>query len=129
MADPMMLPDPEWGVTAVVEAFMDAVGSEQLTVPANGNSVGFAKRPTNARIAIVSVEGANIRMTEDGDAVSASIGLLILSGSTFQLYTERTLQAVQFASATGVAATLNVIYYLLRTPTLEAILTNYPSLP
>lgn len=124
-----MLPPLMWTAPIPPEIFQQAIGTEQLGVPFDGNQHGLVKVPANAVVALISIEGADIRFTETGDSITNATGVRLTSGSVVTFYSRRTLQSLQFASVGPGTATLNVIYYLLKTPDLEDLLTVYPGLP
>jgi hypothetical protein len=65
--------------------------------------------PAGATMAWLQAENANVRYRDDGQAPSASVGSLILSGNPGMFY-NGTLGALQFVAATG-SPVLDVAFY------------------
>lgn len=64
--------------------------------------------PASATIAEVTVEGAGIRYRDDGTAPTASVGVPVATGNSFQYAGD--LTAIQFIQQTS-GAIINVSYY------------------
>ncbi len=64
--------------------------------------------PLGATMAQISVETAGVRYRDDGVAPTATVGMPIASGASFQYFGP--LSALQFTAQTG-APTLDVLYY------------------
>lgn len=64
--------------------------------------------PTNARVAIIQAETADVRWRDDGIPPTATVGMLLAAGDSF-LYTGD-LTKIQFFE-TGATSILNVSYY------------------
>lgn len=129
MADPEALPPIVWSAPIPIEIFQQAISVETLTVPGGGAPTAFAKIPPNAVLVKFSIEGNDVRYTETADAISSTVGIRLPAGSIITVYSRRALQALLFATVSATAATINAIYYLVKSPDLEDMLTIYPGLP
>lgn len=81
------------------------LGYQQLASPAAATALTV---PTGATVAVFTAEAQNIRWRDDGTNPTASVGMLLTSGSTFEY--AGTLSAVKVIQATG-GGILNVSYY------------------
>jgi hypothetical protein len=123
------LPPIEWVAPIPVEIFQLAISVEKLSVTGDGAMHTFIAIPPNAVLVKFSIEGSDVRYTETGDAVTATTGLRLPAGAIITVYSRKALQALQFVSVGAVAATINAIYYAIKSPDLDDLLSIYPGLP
>jgi hypothetical protein len=71
-------------------------------------SSGFTSVPVGATVAFMSIEGANVRMRDDGTNPTSSTGVLFLIGGPWPY--QGPLAAAQFIQ-TAATATINVCFY------------------
>lgn len=71
-------------------------------------SSGWPSVPAGATVAFMSIEGASVRMRDDGTNPTSSVGVLFLIGGPWPY--QGPLAATQFIQ-TGATATINVCFY------------------
>jgi hypothetical protein len=75
-----------------------------------GTTGDTQKRPRQANLARVTVETASIRYTVDGTTPTSSVGHLVASGTTFDVFGWDAIKAFRAIQAVG-AAQISVTYY------------------
>lgn len=85
--------------------YWQPLGYVQIT--SLGSATGLSP-PANATIAEITVEAAGIRYRDDGTSPTASVGMPVAPGNSFQYAGD--LTAVQFIQQTS-GAIINVSYY------------------
>jgi hypothetical protein len=81
------------------------VGYQQLTGMSSATGLTV---PAGAQFALIVAETQNVRWRDDGTNPTASVGMLLTTGTT--LVYEAGLSAIRFIAATA-GAVLNVSYY------------------
>jgi hypothetical protein len=88
------------------------LGFAQITI--TGSPQTFAAAgvtvPTGARLAVMTVDAANVRYRDDGTAPTASIGIQLSSSATQPYEYSGDLAAIQFIAVSG-SPLLNVAFY------------------
>jgi hypothetical protein len=82
------------------------VGYQQITSLSSATALTV---PTGAQYALIVCEVANVRWRDDGSAPTASVGMLLATGSTL-IYEVGNLALIQFIQVSS-GAILNVSYY------------------
>jgi hypothetical protein len=91
---------------------LQPMGFAQILMTSNPQTFAAAgvTVPTGARLAVMTVDSANIRYRDDGAAPTASIGIQLSSSATQPYEYSGDLTAVQFIAVSG-SPLLNVAFY------------------
>lgn len=93
--------------TAVVNASLTPKGYQQIAAATLAAATHLTP-PVGSRIAQINVEAQAVRWRDDGVAPSATVGVLVPVGATFEY--DGDLTAIQFIAAAA-GTILNVSYY------------------
>lgn len=85
-------------------------GYQQLTVDATAGGLALTV-PANTTRALLNVEAAALRWTDDGTAPTASIGTLQKADTYFELNGPESLKAFRAIKDDATDAVLNISYY------------------
>lgn len=85
---------------------MDALGYQQITSLSSSTALTV---PAGTQMALVQAESQNVRWRDDGTDPTATIGMLLMAGSTLE-YDAAQLSVVEFIEAAA-SAKLNISYY------------------
>jgi hypothetical protein len=82
------------------------LGYQQITSLSSATALTI---PAGAQYALITCEVANVRWRDDGSAPTASVGMILATGSTL-VYEVGNLALIQFIQVSS-GAILNVSYY------------------
>jgi hypothetical protein len=91
---------------------LQPMGFAQILMTSNPQTFAAAgvTVPTGARLAVITVDAANIRYRDDGTAPTASIGILLSSSAPTPYQYSGDLSAIEFVAVSG-SPLLNVSFY------------------
>ena len=95
-------------LSEILQAFRKPVGYEQVTV--STTAVGLTV-PDGANRAVVVVEAQPLRCRDDGTDPTASVGMLCVAATRFDIESREALLAFKAIRSGGTNSVLSVSYY------------------
>lgn len=95
-------------LSEILNAFRKPVGYQQLTV--STTAVGLTV-PSNAGRAVVVVEAQPLRYRDDGTNPTASVGMLCVAATRFDIESREALLAFKAIRSGGTDSVLSISYY------------------
>lgn len=95
-------------LTEILNAFRKPLGYQQITVSTSALPLTV---PAGAQRAVVVVEAQPLRYRDDGTAPTASVGMLCVAATRFDIESREALLAFRAIRSGGTDSVLSVSYY------------------